>query len=451
MVPPATRYARNGDVSLAYQVVGEGDRDIVVTVGWIGSMDIVWEDPAYARWLERIGALGRVIMWDKRGTGLSDRVAPGDLPTMEERLDDLGAVMDAAGSERAVLLGLSEGAPINALFAATYPERTEALILYGGWARTLRGDDHPWAAPREVAEEFARSVADTWGDSAWLLAFWAPSMQDDPRMHEVWNRALQRGASPASAVAWLRMTWQMDIRHVLSSISAPTLVLHPAGDRIVRVENGRYLGERIPGARYLELPGEDHLWWIGDRTLMLDEIEAFVTGAPAHREPDRVLATVLFTDIVDSTRRASELGDRRWRDLVATHDRVVRDQLERFRGQEVKTLGDGFLATFDGPGRAIRCALAIREAVGRLGLEVRAGLHTGECELVGDDIGGIAVNIGARVGAQAGAGEVLVSSTVKDLVAGSGIEFENRGEHELKGVPGEWRLFAVDSRVGSAA
>ncbi len=442
------RYARNGDVRLAYRVASDGEPDILVTFGWVGSMESPWwDDPANARWMERLFSLGRVILWDKRGTGLSDRVAPDDLPTLEERMDDLRAVMDAAGSERAVLLGMSEGTVLSSLFAATYPERTEALALYGGAPRWVEGEDYPYAPSAEEAQRFAREICDAWGDNAWLLKLWAPSIADEPGAHARWNEMLVHGASPAAAEAWLRMTYATDIRAALPAIDVPTVVLHRVDDGILPVANGRELGRGIRGARFVELPGADHLWWAGPTggQDILDEVESLLGRAPAAREPERVLATVMFTDIVDSTRKAAELGDSRWRDLVATHDRVVRGQLERHRGKEVKTLGDGFLATFDGPGRAIRCARAAQAEVARLGLEMRAGLHTGELEVIDSDIGGIAVNIGSRVGALAGPGEVLVSSTVKDLVAGSGIDFEDHGSHELKGVPGEWRLFAVGS------
>jgi pimeloyl-ACP methyl ester carboxylesterase len=440
-----TRYARNGDVSLAYEVVGAGERDIVVTFGWVGSFESAWDNPEHARWVERLGTLGRVIVWDKRGTGLSDRVPPERLPTMEERMDDLRAVMDAAGSERAIVFGISEGSSLSALFAATYPDRVESLILYGGFARLVRGDDYPWGPSREQTDEFAREAGESWGDNARrLLRLWAPSVADDPAAQEDWNRWMMIGASPAAAVAWLDMAAETDVRSALPAITQPTLVLHREGDVIMPIGHGRYLAEHIPGARFVALPGPDHLWWV-DGDAILDEVESFLTGAPARREPDRLLATVMFTDIVDSTRRAAELGDARWRTLAERHDSLVRRELDRFRGREVKTLGDGFLATFDGPGRAIRCASAIRAGVERLGLELRAGLHTGECEVIGDDIGGLAVNIGARVGAKAQAGEVLVSQTVRDLVAGSGFAFVDRGQHELKGVPGLWRLYAVGS------
>jgi class 3 adenylate cyclase len=431
-------------VSLAYEVLGEGERDILVTFGWVGSFDSAWENPAHRRWLERLGTLGRVILWDKRGTGLSERLPPNRLPTLEERMDDLRVVLDAVGSERAVAFGISEGSSLSALFAAAHPDRVSELMVCGGFARTLYADDYEWAPTPEQAAIFNERVRTTWGDSADLLKLWAPSVADDPLAREHWNRMTVAGGTPSTAVAWLEMVQETDIRHVLPAIRVPTLVVHRTDDRIVPVEHGRFFAEAIPGARYVELPGADHLWWIeGDD--ILDEVESFLTGAPARRDPDRVLATVLFTDIVDSTRSASELGDRRWRDLVERHDRIVRGRLEHFRGSEIKALGDGFLATFDGPGRAIRCAASIRDDVSGLGIAVRAGLHTGECELLGSDIGGIAVHIGARVGAAAAPGEVLVSQTVKDLVAGSGFAFDDRGEHELKGVPGPWRLYAVGS------
>jgi len=381
-------------------------------------------------------------MWDKRGTGLSERMPADRLPTLEERMDDMRVVMDAAGSERAAAVGISEGASLSAVFAASHPDRVTSLVLIGGFARTLADDDYEWGAPRETAAAFRRRMEESWGDNAGLLKLWAPSVADDPMAQEHWNRTMVFGATPATATAWLEMVEDTDIRATLPAINVPTLVLHRTDDRIVHVEHARYMAEHIPDARYVELPGCDHLWWIGGDDL-LDEIESFLTGTTTAFEPDRVLATVMFTDIVDSTSRAAELGDRRWRDLCDAHDREVRRLLERYRGREVKTLGDGFLATFDGPGRAIRCASDLREAVRSVGLEVRAGLHTGEVELSGDDITGIAVNIGARVGAQAGANEVLVSQTVKDLVAGSGLEFEDRGEHDLKGVPGPWRLWSL--------
>ena len=436
------RYARNGDVSLAYDVFGEGERDILVTFGWIGSYQSAFEHPAHTRWLRRLGTFGRVIMWDKRGTGLSERVAPDRLPTLEERMDDMRVVMDAAGSERAVALGISEGASLSTVFAASHPDRVTQLVLIGGFARMLEDEDYPWGSSWEQMEDFNRRAGESWGNNASLLKLWAPSIAGDPGAQELWNRTMVFGGTPATAIAWLEMVRDTDVRGTLPAINVPTLVLHRVDDHIVPVQHARYLAEHIPGARYVELPGVDHLWWVeGDD--ILDEVESFLTGTTTAFEPDRVLATVMFTDIVNSTTRAAELGDRRWRELVESHDRLVRNLLERYRGREVKTLGDGFLATFDGPGRAIRCATELCSEVRSVGLEVRTGLHTGEVELAGDDITGIAVNIGARVGASAEAGEVLVSQTVKDLVAGSGVDFEDRGEHDLKGVPGPWHLWSV--------
>ncbi len=438
-----TRYATNGDVSVAYQVIGDGPRDLLLTTGWVVPMESIWDDSRYASFVERLASFSRVILWDKRGTGFSDRVSATALPTLEQRMEDMTAVLDAADSQECALFGLSEGSLLSALFAATHPERVSALILYGGWASTAPIDDSPGLMGTQESRDFIAAIRETWGDSGGLLQFWAPSVADDQSAQDWWNRALTTGASPASALAWLEMSAVMDIRAVLPAVSAPTLVLHRSNDCIVPVENGRYLAAHIPEAKYVELSGDDHLWWFGDRDTLLDEVEEFRTGLRAASGNQRALMTVLFTDLVDSTKRAAEVGDRSWRDLSAAHEREVRAQLGRFQGREVKTMGDGFLASFDGPARAIRCASAIRERSTGLGLSVRAGLHTGECELIGDDIGGIAVNIGARVGALAGPGEVLVSSTVKDLVIGSGIDFADRGTHELKGVPGEWRLFAV--------
>ena len=449
LAPAPTRYAENGEISLAYQVVGNGELAVLLATGWVLPMESIWEDAAYVRFVERLAASFRVILWDKRGTGLSDRVPVDRLPTLEERMDDVRAVLDASGTERAAIVGLSEGSVLCALFAAAHPERVEALVLYGGWARTIGDDGYPWMPGRAAFDRFERDVRRSWADMGPFLELWAPSMQHDPSMRSWWTRALHQGASPASAVAWLRMLRDFDIDDVLPSIRTPTLVLHRAHDRIIPVGNGRRLAERIPAARYVELPGRDHLWWVGDQDALLREIELFLGTAPAPREADRVLATVLFTDIVDSTRMAADMGDRRWRDLVASHDAIVRATLARFRGTEVKTLGDGFLATFDGPARAIRCAVAIRQALRPLGIAIRAGLHTGEVEVAGDDVHGIAVVIAARVAAAAAPGEVVVSRTVRDLVAGSGLAFDPRGAHELKGLDSPWELHAVtdDERV----
>jgi class 3 adenylate cyclase/alpha-beta hydrolase superfamily lysophospholipase len=440
-MPPETRYAKSGGVHIAYQVVGAGP-DLILVPGWISHVEMMWEEPALARYLERLASFSRLIMIDKRGTGLSDPVSLDRVPTLEQRMDDVRAVMDAVDSERAALLGVSEGGPMNILFAATYPERTSALVLLGTFARAVEGDDYPIGVAPERLDDFLEQLAENWGDgqSLWNLA---PSVAADERMRASWARFERMSASPGAATTLLRMVADIDVRHILSSVHVPTLVLHRTGDTFVPLAQGRYLAEHIPGARFVELPGTDHLYFVGDTGPLLDEVEVFLTGQRQQHEADRVLATVLFTDIVDSTRHAAELGDRRWRDLLDSHDALVRRQVERFRGRAVKGTGDGVLATFDGPARAIRSACAIVEAARQLGVELRAGLHTGECEVRGDDLGGIAVHIGARVAAMAAPGEVLASSTVKDLVAGSGLRFADRGSHVLKGVPGEWRIYAA--------
>jgi pimeloyl-ACP methyl ester carboxylesterase len=439
-VLPETRYAKSGDLNIAYQVVGEGPLDLVYVPGWVSNIEAMWEEPSHARLLGRLAAFSRLILFDKRGTGLSDPVPLDRLPTLEERMDDVRAVMDAAGSDRAAIFGSSEGGLMSVLFAATSPERIEALITLAIYATRLWSPEYPWAPKPEDRAAEIEEIERTWGGEMDISSL-APSADEAFKRRAV--AYLRRSASPGAAVALLRMNSLIDVREVLPTISVPTLVLQRVEDRDVNVEEGRWIARQIPGAKYVELPGDEHLIWAGDVDAVVDEVEEFLTGRRPVHEPDRILATVLFTDIVGSTERAASLGDRRWRELVGEHDSLVRRQLERFQGREVDTAGDGFLATFDGPARAIRCADSVRTAVRGLGLEVRAGLHTGECEIAGDSVRGIAVHTGARVAALAGGGEVLVSSTVKDLVAGSGIEFEDRGIRELKGVPGEWRLYAV--------
>lgn len=440
---PETRYVKASDgVSIAYQFFGDGPRDLVWVPGWISHLEVAWEEPTLARFFERLGSFCRLILFDKRGTGLSDRVAESDLPTLETRMGDVLAVCDAIGSERTALLGVSEGAPMCALFAATYPERTTALVLCGGFARRLRSADYEEGTPVEVYEDVLREIADGWGGPVGI-DFRAPSRVNDARFRDNWARYLRAGASPGAAIALTKMNGEIDVRGVLPSIRVPTLVLHRTGDRAISVRAGRSMAEAIPGAAFVELPGDDHLPWVGDSDRVLSEIEAFLTGVRGNVAADRVLGTVLFTDIVGSTERAAEIGDLGWRDLLEAHNARVRREFERFDGREAKTTGDGFLATFDGPARAVRCANAITQTVREIGIEVRAGLHTGEIEFVDGEVHGIAVHIGARVAALAGAGEVLVSSTVKDLIAGSGLEFADRGEHVLKGVPGAWRVFAL--------
>jgi pimeloyl-ACP methyl ester carboxylesterase len=442
MGPPETRYARSGDVNVAYQVLGEGASDLVYVPGWVSNVEINWEEPGYARFLNRLASFARLIVFDKRGTGLSDRVPVHQLPTLEQRMDDVRAVMEAAGSERAALLGVSEGGPMCALFAATYPDRTAGLIMYGTYARRSPAPDYPWGRTLEEHEARLREIEEGWGGPVWLAPR-APSAMDDPRFVDWWARYLRQSASPQAVLALTQMNYEVDVRDVLRTISVPTLVIHRTGDRIMHTDEARYLADTIPGARLALLSGDDHLPWVANQDEILDEIEEFVTGTRPIHEPDRVLATVLFTDIVGSTERAVQLGDRRWRRLLQEHHDTIRRELDRYRGREIDTAGDGFLATFDGPARAVRCAVGICDVLRPLDLVIRAGIHTGEVELMDSNIGGIAVHIAARVMATAGHGEVMVSSTVKDLVAGSGIEFEDRGTHALKGVPGEWRLFAV--------
>jgi pimeloyl-ACP methyl ester carboxylesterase len=436
-----TQYARSGDIHIAYQVTGQGPIDLVFVPGFVSHVEYVWEHPTPARFFQRLASFSRLIRFDKRGTGLSDRGV--ETPTLEERMDDVRAVMDAVGSERAALFGISEGGPMSLLFAAAFPNRTSALVLCGTYARRSWAPDHPFGWTDEQWRKALESIERDWG-GAWGLDTIAPSGAHDESFVQWMANYTRLAASPGAAMAVWRMNRDIDVRHVLPAIRVPTLVLHQTGDRIVRVEQGRYLAERIPGARLVELPGIDHVPWFGATVAILDETEEFLTGVRHAPEADRVLATVLFTDIVGSTERAAILGDRRWHEVLDGYYALARRELTRFRGREIDTAGDGLFATFDGPARAIRCATAIRTGVRPLGIEIRAGLHTGECEVIGQKVGGIAVHIGARVAAQAGPGEVIVSSTVKDLVAGSGLGFQDRGVHNLRGVPGEWRLFVVD-------
>jgi pimeloyl-ACP methyl ester carboxylesterase/plasmid stabilization system protein ParE len=445
MSAPQIQYAKSGDISIAYQVVGDGPIDLVLVLGFTTHLELQWEMPPFRRFCEGLAGFSRLIVFDKRGTGLSDPVS--DAPTLEERIDDVSAVMDAAGSEQAALFGVSEGGPMSILFAATHPDRVSALVLHGAMARTTEAPDYPWASPaealRESTEEF---IAPAWGrDPEGILELFAPSFANDPQAVEFAARQERSAASPAMVMQIFEMFLGIDVRDVLPTIQVPTLVIHRHGDRVVNWRAGKDLADRIPGARYVELEGIDHLPWAGDADAIVGEVEEFLTGARSVVEPERVLATVMFTDIVGSTEKAGELGDARWRELLGAHHDAVLRELEKFRGREVKTLGDGSLATFDGPARAIRCGQAIAEAVRSLGLEERIGLHTGEIELMDKDVGGIAVHIAARVGALADAGEVLVTRTVKDLVAGSDIQFDDRGEQQLKGIPDEWRLFAAAS------
>src|SRR6187551_1361207 len=435
-MPPQTRYARSGEVGIAYQAFGEGEMDLVLAFPFLSHLDLMWESPAMSRFLRQLGSFARVLVFDRRGVGLSDPVAGA--PTLEERMDDVRAVMDAAGSERAALLGMSEGATMCMLFAATYPERTSALVLWGAMARSTAAPDYPWAPDKEAVEEAQEElVGPMWGQGATIEIF-SPSMASDPRAREFQARFERQAASPMRVQQLFQMFLDTDVRDALPLIQASTLVLHRRQDRAVNYRAARWLAEQIEGSRYAELEGEDHFPWVGDSDAALAAIEEFLTGVRPGPTPERVLATVLFTDIVDSTRLATEMGDRRWRDLLEQHQELVRSSLQRFDGREVKTTGDGFLAVFDGPTRAAECARAIADEMPSLGIEVRAGLHTGEVELMGDDIGGIAVHVAARVAALAAARTVLASRTVRDLAAGSGIEFDPAGRHTLRGVAEEW-------------
>jgi len=439
MLEPQTRYARAGDVHIAYQVVGEGPVDLVYVPPTLQQVEHLWAEPRVAAFFERLARFSRLILFDRRGTGLSDPIAGS---TLEDQMEDLTAVMDAVGSEQAALFAQSEGATMAALYAATHPERTRALVLYAGMARMTAAPGYEW--PGDEAERDARiaEIVDAWGTGARIDVI-APSAAGDERLRR-WFAQLERlASSPGTLRGLFQVAGGTDVRDVLPAIVAPTLVLHRRDDTTIDVRHSHYLAEHIPNARYVELEGRDNLLVVGDVERVIAELEEFLTGTRTPPEPDRVLATVMFTDIVGSTEAAARLGDRAWRELLARHDELSRAQLARYRGRAVKSLGDGMLATFDGPARAIRCAIALRDEVRALGIELRAGLHTGECEAIGDDLGGLAVHIGARVGALAAPREVLVSGTVKDLVVGSGIDFADRGEHALKGVPGTWRLWAA--------
>jgi class 3 adenylate cyclase len=439
-LPPTTRYARAGEVHIAYQTVGDGPIDLVYIPPQLQQVEHLWAEPRVAAFFERIARFSRLILLDRRGTGLSDPIASAT--TLEDQMEDVTAVLDAVGSEQAALFAQSEGAAMAALYAATHPERTRALILYAGMARMTGAPGYEWPGTPEEREQRIADIFARWGTGE-RLALIAPSAAGDEALRRWFARLERLSASPGSLRLLIDIAGETDVRDVLPSIAAPTLVLHRRDDPVIDVRHSRYLAEHIPGARYVELEGGDNLLVVGDGDRILAEVERFLTGTHTPPEPDRVLATVMFTDIVASTETAARLGDRAWRELLARHDELSRAQLARFRGRAVKSLGDGFLATFDGPARAIRCALELREAVRELGVELRAGLHTGECEAIGEDVGGLAVHIGARVGALAAPREVLVSNTVKDLVVGSGIDFADRGEHALKGVPGTWRLWAA--------
>ena len=442
---PPFDYARRRDGRrLAYQVVGEGDLDLVFLFGWPTHLGLLWEDPSFAGFLGKLSSFSRLLLFDRLGDGLSDRGPPGH--TFDDEMDDIRCVLAAAGSERAAFFGCHTGGRLALLLAATHPDEVSAVVTFGSHPSTLRDDDYPWGStPQQRDEVFAAiralppsEIADR------LLAALAPGEVADPSVRQWWRMFTASASSPVETLEGIRSLGPVDIRGLLGTIQAPVLVLHRTGDRLAGVDASRYMAERIPGARLVELPGDDHLPFFGDQDSVVALVQEFLTGALPAADPDRVLATVLFTDLVDSTGLAAGMGDRRWHRVLVEHQELVRRQLARFGGREVKTTGDGFLATFDGPARAIRAADAIGAGVRDQGLEVRAGLHTGEVELLGDDIGGIAVHIAARVLAKAGAGEIVCSRTVKDLVAGSGFAFAERGTHRLKGVPDSWQLYAVE-------
>lgn len=434
------RYAKSGDLNIAYVVEGDGPIDVVWIPPWISQVEYLWSESSLERVMARITRFARLITFDRRGSGLSDPLSGA--PTLEDQMDDVLAVMDAAGSERAAIVGTLEGGPMASLFAATFPERTTALILYATFARATWAPGYEWAWSAELRRQHMDEAVERWGEGL-VASSVAPSQAHDPAFMEWAGRLERLAASPTTIRRIFDLIGEMDVRDVLPSIRVPTLVMHRTGDTFIQVEHSRYIASRIPGARYVELEGGENMFSVGDSEALLGEIEEFLTGTRHEREPDRMLATVMFTDICDSTRRAAEMGDRSWRFLLERHDALFRQALVRHRGREVKRTGDGFLATFDGPARAIRCAASVAEAMGSLGLEVRAGLHTGELEVMDGDLGGLAVHIASRVMDRAAPNEVLVSGTVKDLVVGSGIDFQARGEHELRGVPGEWRLYAV--------
>jgi class 3 adenylate cyclase len=437
---PTTHYVKSDDIHIAYQVIGEGSFDLLFVPGFVSNVEALWRSPEQSAFFRRLASFCRLILFDKRGTGMSDRGS--QIFTLEQRMHDVQAILDVVGSKRAALFGVSEGGPMSLLYTATYPERTSALVLYGSYAKRSWAPDYPFGWKDEQWQRVLDDIENNWGTQQSLnVAMRMPSVTGDPNAAERIASYFRAAASPGAAAAIVRMNRDIDVRRVLPAIRVPTLILHRTADRVIDVGHARYLAQHIPGAKLVELAGEDHTPWLGDRDAVLDEVEQFLTGGRRVQEPDRVVATVLFADIVGSTERAAALGDRPWRELLGAFYVKVREVLQQYRGREINTAGDGFLAAFDGPARAIRCAGAIRDTVRSLNLEVRCGLHTGECELVGNDLAGIAVHTGARVAGLAAPGEVLVSQTVRDLVAGSGLILEDHGTHALKGVPNEWRLF----------
>jgi len=439
--PPETMYARSGDVNIAYQVIGDAPLDLVFVMGWVSHLEYFWREPSFARFLLRLASFSRLILFDKRGTGLSDRVPINQLPTLEQRMDDVRAVMDAVGSERAALIGVSEGGPMCSLFAATYPEKTLALVMIGTYAKRIRDAEYPWGPTPEQREQFFEVMREQWGGPVGIDER-APSVADDPEFRDWWATYLRMGASPGAAVALTQMNAEIDVRNVLPSIRVPSLVIHRSDDQCLKVEEGRFVAQRIPGAKFVELPGNDHLPFVGDQEAILDEVEEFLTGVRHPIEPDTVLATVLVARLVGIKERVQNLGAERWAEWWRRLHAHITKEIEWFRGREVDILENRLLAIFDGPARAIRCATAITEYTSRLGVQTCTGLHTGECEIVDGQVAGAATQMCVCVANEAEPGEVLVSSTVKDLVAGSGIGFEDRGVHMLAGC-GESRLFGV--------
>ena len=440
---PKTQYAKSGKLSIAFQVIGKGPVDLIYVPGWVSNIDNLWDDSKMSEFLLKLTNFSRLILFDKRGTGLSDR--ENELSTLEERMDDIRNVMDAASSERAVLFGHSEGGTVSTLFAATYPQRTVALITFGVFAKRKYSVDYPWAPTKEEREKFYNLIQEEWGNGQKMgLDSLMPSLANDSNYIEWYAGYIRSAASPGAALALAQMNTEADITQILSSVKVPTLVLHRTGDKDSNVEEGKYIAARIPDAMFVELPGNDHLFWVGDTYSVIAEIEEFITGIRPSKVFDRVLFTILFTDIVSSTQHLSKQGDKKWIEILETHNEIVRKELTRFNGKEIKSTGDGFLATFDGPSRAVRCADAIRKAIKILNIEITAGIHIGECEIFDEhDIGGVAVHIAARVLKKAGPNQILITMTVKHLLGGTGLEFSDLGEFTLKGIDDNYRLYAL--------